>query len=238
MKIKVTGYYRQWMRDKEPMTRNRWIQYVAKPMVFAACLIPLVILIIKALTGHLGANPIEATTRSMGDWALRFLLITLAVTPLKHLLKWDWLIRFRRMLGLFAFFYACLHFLSYAGLDQFFALDEIIKDVIKRPFITVGFTSFLLLIPLAITSTNKMIKRLGKRWQPLHRLIYLIGIGGVIHYFQLVKADTRNPTIYAIILVILLSYRLWAKWIQNKGAGYRYDRLKIGNLPRSSPKQP
>lgn len=215
---------------KELMTQNWWIQRVGKPIIFVVCLVPLVIVIIKAFTGHLGANPIEAVTQSMGDWALRFLLITLAVTPLKRLLNWGWLIRFRRMLGLFAFFYACLHFLSYAGLDQFFAMEEIIKDVIKRPYITVGFTSFLLLIPLAVTSTNKMIKRLGKRWQPLHRLIYLIAIGGVIHYFQLVKADTRNPTIYAILLTILLGYRVWANWIQDRRSEYKSDGLKIGNL--------
>jgi sulfoxide reductase heme-binding subunit YedZ len=197
------------------MNQNEWIRRVVKPAVFVVCLIPLGIVIEKALRDKLGANPIEAITRSMGDWTLRFLLITLAVTPLKRLLDWGWLIRFRRMLGLFAFFYACLHFLSYFVLDQFFAIDEIIKDIIKRPYITVGFTSFVLLIPLAVTSTNKMIKRLGKRWQPLHRLIYIIGIGGVVHYFQLVKADIRNPTIYAILLGILLGYRLWVNFVQN-----------------------
>lgn len=185
------------------------VRYV-KPLVFAACLIPLAWLILLALTNQLGANPIEKFTRGLGDWALRLLLITLCVTPLRKLMGWNGLIKLRRMLGLFAFFYVCLHFLSYLVLDQFFAWDEIVKDIIKRPFITVGFISFVLLIPLAITSTNNMVKRLGgERWRQLHRLVYLIGITGVLHYFWMVKADLRQPLWYAVALTLLLGYRLW-----------------------------
>lgn len=181
-----------------------------KPLVFAACLIPLAWLILLALTNQLGANPIEKFTRGLGDWALRLLLITLCVTPLRKLMGWNGLIKLRRMLGLFAFFYVCLHFLSYLVLDQFFAWDEIVKDIIKRPFITVGFIGFVLLIPLAITSTNNMVKRLGgEHWRQLHRLVYLIGITGVLHYFWMVKADLRQPLWYAVALALLLGYRLW-----------------------------
>jgi len=194
------------------MTQNQWIQKVIKPILFAACLVPLALLIGNALHNHLGANPIEEITRRTGIWTLRFLFITLTVTPLRRLSGWGWLIRFRRMLGLFAFFYATLHFTSYVGLDQFFDMKEITKDVIKRPFITVGLTSFILLVPLAVTSTNKMIKRLGKRWQPLHRLVYAIALGGVIHYLWLVKADRQKPLIYAVLLAMLLGYRLWASY--------------------------
>lgn len=202
-------------QQTKTMTQNQWIRRVIKPIVFITCLIPLVLLIGNAFTDNLGANPIEEITRRTGVWALRFLLITLAITPVRRLSNWGWLIRFRRMVGLFAFFYASLHLTSYAGLDQFFAMDEIIKDIIKRPFITVGFASFVLLIPLAITSTNKMIKRLGKRWQPLHRLIYVIAMGGVVHYLWLVKADLQKPLVYASLLAVLLGYRLWASYVKN-----------------------
>jgi sulfoxide reductase heme-binding subunit YedZ len=138
-------------------------------------------------------------------------LITLAVTPLRQITGWQYLIRFRRMLGLFAFFYVCLHFLSWLWIDKLFDVDEIVKDVVKRPFITVGFTSFVLLIPLAVTSTQGMVRRLGgRRWRALHRLVYAIGIGGVVHFWWLVKSDVREPLIYATILAFLLGYRLWA----------------------------
>ncbi len=183
-----------------------------KPLVFVLCLIPLAFLVFDALTNNLGANPIEKITRRSGDWALRMLLITLAVTPMRILLQQPWLLRLRRMLGLFAFFYACLHITSYMVLDQFFAWDDIVKDIIKRPFITVGFIAFVLLIPLAITSTNNMIKRLGAvRWQRLHKLVYLIACLGVLHYFWMVKADLRSPLIHATILAMLLGYRVWVK---------------------------
>jgi sulfoxide reductase heme-binding subunit YedZ len=182
-----------------------------KIVLFGTCLVPLVLLGWDGYTGNVGANPIETITRSTGSWTLIFLLVTLGVTPLRRLSGWNDVIKFRRMLGLFAFFYACLHFTTYFWLDQFFDLRAIVKDVVKRPFITVGFTSFLLLIPLAITSTKSMIRRLGKRWQQLHRLIYLSAIGGVLHFLWLVKADTRRPLIYGSLLALLLGYRLLAK---------------------------
>lgn len=181
-----------------------------KSVIFVACLIPLARLVWFAFQGNLSANPIEFITRSLGTWTLVFLLITLSVTPLRKLLNQPWLIKLRRMLGLFAFFYASLHFVTYIWLDQFFDLQAIYKDVIKRPFITVGFASFLLLIPLAVTSTNNMVRRLGgKRWQKLHRLVYLIAIGGVVHYWWLVKKDITQPVIYAAVLAILLGYRIF-----------------------------
>jgi sulfoxide reductase heme-binding subunit YedZ len=182
-----------------------------KALVFLACLIPLVRLVWFAFNDQLGANPIEFITRSLGTWTLTFLLITLTATPLRKLTGWQWPLRLRRMFGLFAFFYVCLHFTTYIWLDQFFDLHAIYKDVLKRPFITVGFANFLLLIPLAITSTNKMVKRLGGRnWLRLHRLIYLIAIGGVVHYWWLVKKDITQPAIYAAVLTVLLGYRVIA----------------------------
>jgi sulfoxide reductase heme-binding subunit YedZ len=188
-------------------SRGRWL----KAGVFVACLAPLAILAWNAATNNLGANPIDEITDQTGTWTLRFLLITLAITPARRLTGWNRLIQLRRMLGLFAFFYGALHFLTYVWLDQFFALDEIVADVMERPFITAGFASFVGLIPLAVTSTAKMIRRLGgKWWQRLHRLIYGIAIGGVIHYLWLVKADIRQPLIYGVVLGVLLSYRLWA----------------------------
>lgn len=178
--------------------------------VLAACLAPLVLLVWKALTNNLGANPIAEITAQTGIWTLRFLLLTLAITPLRRLTGWNRLIQWRRMLGLMAFFYGGLHFVTYLWLDQFFVLPDILTDVMERPFITVGFASFVLLIPLAITSTTKMIRRLGgKWWQRLHRLIYVIAVGGIIHYWWLVKADIRQPLIYGSVLGILLAYRLW-----------------------------
>lgn len=192
------------------LDQNQKIRWINKPILFIAALMPLAFLIYRVLTNDLGANPIETINRYTGDWVLRLLLITLAVTPLRRLTGWNGLLRYRRMLGLFAFFYACLHFLSYAWLDQYFVLADIIKDVIKRPYITVGFASFLMLIPLAATSTNAMIRRLGaKRWQQLHRLVYLIGIGGVVHFLWLVKSDIREPLVYGAMLALLLGFRLW-----------------------------
>ena len=183
-----------------------------KTIVFLACLIPLGLLGFDAYTDNLGANPIEVITRSTGTWTLVFLLITLSVMPLRKISGYQSLIKFRRMFGLYAFFYVCLHFTTYIWLDQFFDLNEIIKDVMKRPFITVGFASFMSLIPLALTSNRQMITRLGKRWQQLHRLVYVIAIGGVVHYVWLVKADIRQPLIYGAILTLLLGYRLVAIW--------------------------
>jgi sulfoxide reductase heme-binding subunit YedZ len=184
--------------------------------IFLLCLTPLFILIWRSLHGGLGANPIEFITHATGDWTLRFLLITLAVTPLRKILRLPELIRFRRMLGLFAFFYACLHFTTYIGLDKFFALSEMWKDVLKRRFITVGFAAFVLLVPLAVTSTAGWIRRLGgKRWQALHRLIYCSAILGVIHYYWLVKSAVIRPLTYGAILAVLLVFRV-AAWLQKR----------------------
>lgn len=181
-----------------------------KAIVFALCLLPLAWLVWDGLHADLGTNPIEEVTHRTGDWTLRLLLITLTVTPARGLLNWNFLLRLRRLLGLFAFFYACLHFLTYVWLDQFFWWDEIVKDIVKRPFITVGFAAFVLLIPLAVTSTNAMMKRLGRRWQPLHRLVYVSATLGVLHYLWLVKADVQRPLTYGALLVILLAYRAYA----------------------------
>lgn len=189
--------------------QTRWLQHIGKPLVFSASLLPLAWLFWLGWSDQLGANPVETLSHRTGDWSLRFLLLTLAVTPLRRLTGWNGLQRFRRMLGLFAFFHVCLHFGVYLIFDQFFDLSAIIADVAKRPYITVGFAAFVLLIPLAATSTNRMIKRLGRNWQRLHRLVYLIAILGVLHYLWLVKADLREPLMYAGILAVLLGYRLW-----------------------------
>jgi len=179
-----------------------------KAGVFVVALVPLGILAWRGATGGFSANPIEDITHFTGDWALRFLLITLAVTPLRRLTGWNRLIRYRRMLGLFAFFYASLHFLTWLVVDQFFDWDEIVKDIAKRPFITVGFTAFVLLIPLAVTSNNRMVQRLGPRWRTLHQLVYVIATLGVLHFLWLVKADIREPLVYGVILITLLVLRL------------------------------
>jgi methionine sulfoxide reductase heme-binding subunit len=182
---------------------------LTKIAFFLAALIPLERLAWKALHGGLGANPIEVITHSTGDWTLIFVLATLAVTPIRQLTRQYWLIGIRRMVGLFAFFYGTLHFTTYIWLDKFFDVHEMAKDIAKRPFITVGFSAFVLMIPLAATSTAWSIRRLGgKNWQRLHRLIYLTGILGVVHYIWLVKADKRKPLEYGAVLVVLLLYRL------------------------------
>jgi methionine sulfoxide reductase heme-binding subunit len=182
-----------------------------KIATFLLCLLPVLILAWRGTHAGLGANPVEFVTHSTGDWTLRLLLITLAVTPARRLLEMPSLIRFRRMFGLFTFFYACLHFLTYIWFDKFFDMEAMLKDIGKRPFITIGFASLLLMIPLAVTSTAAWIRRLGgKRWQRLHRLIYLIAAGGVIHYYWLVKSDTRLPALYGAILGVLLAYRWFA----------------------------
>ncbi len=186
-----------------------------KVVVFIACLIPLGLLIWNLFQDNLGANPIEEVIHQTGDWTLRFLLITLSLTPLRQLTGSGTWIQFRRMMGLYAFFYACLHLLSYVVLDQFFDWPAIIRDIIKHPYITVGFAAWLLLIPLALTSTKGMMRRLGRRWKSLHRLVYLIGILGVIHFAWLVKADYREPIIYGLILCLLLSMR----WLKRNTAG-------------------
>lgn len=188
---------------------HRPIPLLGKPLVFAASLLPLAWVVWLGWQDQLGANPVETLSHHTGDWSLRFLLLTLAVTPLRRLAGWNRLQQFRRMLGLFAFFYVCLHFGVYLIFDQFFDLASIVEDVAKRPYITVGFTAWLLLIPLAVTSTNGMIKRLGRNWRRLHQLVYPIGALGVLHYLWLVKADLAEPLLYGGVLVVLLGYRLW-----------------------------
>jgi len=180
-----------------------------KITVFLLALFPLCKLGLSAYFDDLGANPIEKITRTTGYWTLSFLLITLTITPMRRLSGWSWPARLRRMLGLFVFFYGSLHFLTYLVLDQFFDWTSIVNDIVKRPYITVGFPAFILLIPLAITSTNRMMKRLGgKRWRTLHSLIYLIAVGGVVHYWWLVKKDITNPLAFALLLAVLLGIRL------------------------------
>ncbi|MEE9132387.1 MAG: protein-methionine-sulfoxide reductase heme-binding subunit MsrQ [Gemmatimonadota bacterium] len=177
--------------------------------VFGLSLVPVTRIVVHALTGGLGANPIEELTHRTGWWTLAFLMLTLAVTPARQLTGWGPLVKLRRMLGLFAFFYATLHFAIYIGLDQFFAFDFIIEDIVERPYITVGFTALLILIALAITSPKRMVKRLGgKRWNRLHKLVYVAATLGVLHFLWLVKADIRQPAIFGGILVTLLGYRL------------------------------
>ena len=180
-----------------------------KVAVFFLCLLPFAGLLWRILKSELGANPVEFLQHATGDWTLRFLVFTLCITPFRKLFKLPDLIRFRRMLGLFAFFYLCLHFLTYLGPDQSFSLSAMWKDVAKRPFITVGFLGFVLLIPLAITSTAGWIRRLGgKRWQLLHRSIYFAAVCGVVHYYWLVKSDVRKPLFYGALVGILLLWRL------------------------------
>ncbi len=192
------------------MNQAQLVRRVIKPILFLLALVPFTLLVVNGLNNRLGANPISEITNETGVWTLRFLVITLAVTPLRRITGWNVLLRFRRMFGLFAFFYGFCHFTTYIYLDQFFAWDEIVADIAKRPFILVGFTSFSLMIPLAATSTDRMAKWLGgKRWQLLHRAIYFIAIGGVIHYLWLVKADTQRPMTYGAIIAMLLAYRLW-----------------------------
>ena len=185
-------------------------QVYAKLLVFLACLLPAGVLVSSGVTGTLGANPVEAVTHTTGDWTLRFLLLTLAVTPFRWVTGWNVVVRYRPMLGLFAFFYASLHFLTYTVFDHVFALDSILEDVTTRRYVTAGFLGFVLLIPLALTSTQAMIRRLGgRRWRALHRLVYVSAIAGVVHYLWLVKIDVRPPLAYAAILSLLLVARLW-----------------------------
>ncbi len=180
-----------------------------KPIIFIACLIPLAVLAVAGVTDNLGANPIEEITHETGEWTLRFLLITLLMTPLRHWFGWGWPIRVRRMLGLFSAFYATLHLFTYLWLDQFFWWEEIWYDILDRPFITIGMLGFVLLIPLVLTSTNAMMRKLGRNWKKLHRLAYVIPALGVVHYWWLVKADIREPLLYAVLLGGLLGWRYY-----------------------------
>ena len=203
---------------------TRWL----KLPIFLLCLAPMLLLARNAYLQILGPNPIETITHDTGDWTLNFLAITLAISPLRRLFGLPELIRFRRMLGLFAFFYGCLHFTTYLWLDKFFDLHEIAKDVWKRPFITAGFLGFISMAPLALTSTAGWIRRLGgRRWQILHRLIYLTAIAGVVHYYWLVKSDVRKPLLYASIVLLLLAERA--------GAAFRKSRIGPNSRPLKKP---
>ena len=210
------------------MNADTRIRRVLKPLVFALALTPLALLAWKATHGGLGAHPQEFVNRFFGDWALRFLLIALSVTPVRGLTGWNALARFRRMFGLFAFFYACLHVTSYVAVDQFFDWAAIGKDIVKRNYITVGMATFLVLIPLAATSTDGMLRRLGgPRWKKLHRLVYVAGVAGVFHFYMMVKADVREPLIYAAILAVLLGYRV----VQRLKRAAKRPRKSEGRAP-------
>jgi len=190
------------------------IRFIWKPVVFALCLLPGVLVVTDTfeITGSLGANPIEEIQDRLGNWGLRFIMIALAVTPLRRLSGWNWMSRFRRMLGLFAFFYVLIHFFAWLILDQGILWSAIVEDIVERPFITLGFTALLILTAMAATSTNAMRRRLGKRWQQLHYGAYIAGILGVWHYWWQVKKDIQEPLIYAAILSILLGYRVWVRF--------------------------
>jgi methionine sulfoxide reductase heme-binding subunit len=186
---------------------NRW--RLIKPAVFLVCLAPMALLIAAIVNGQLSANPLEDIRDSTGIWTLRFLILTLSISPLRQISGWRTLMRLRRMIGLFAFYYGALHFVTYVWLDQFFAFGEMVADLTKRRFIMAGYLSFALLVPLALTSTKKWILRLGgKKWQMLHRLIYVSAAAGVVHYFWRVKLDVRQPMIYLVVLVCLLGFRV------------------------------
>ena len=204
-----------------------------KVAIFIFCLMPFGDLVWRIIKSDLGANPVEYLQHATGDWTIRFLVFTLSITPFRKLLRLPDLIRFRRMLGLFAFFYVSLHFLTYLGPDQSFDLSAMWKDVAKRPFITVGFAAFVLLIPLAITSTTGWIRRLGgKRWQLLHRSIYVAAVCGVIHYYWLVKSDVRKPLFYGALVGILLLWRL-GNWFLKKGSAVA-AKLSAQRAPANS----
>ena len=198
-----------------------------KAIIFLACLVPVGQLAYGAYIGDLGVNPIETLTHSTGSWALFILLASLSVTPLRRLTGWNNLIKLRRMLGLFAFSYAVLHFSVYLVLDHFFDWQAIGKDIVKRPYVTAGFTALMLMLPLALTSTAAMIRRLGKRWQQLHRLVYVAAILGVIHFYWLVKSDITRPAQYGIVLAVLLAFRLAMNYLpafaskRSRGSGRR-----------------
>ena len=203
-----------------------------KPFIFLLCLIPFGQLAYNAYTGDLGVNPIDFITRFTGSWALIFLIGTLGVTPARRLTGWNDLIKLRRMLGLFAFAYASTHFATYLVLDHFFDWQAIGKDIVKRPYVTAGFTAFVIMVPLALTSTAGMIRRLGKRWQKLHSFIYVAALAGVIHFYWLVKADIRRPAQYGFVLGALLVYRIFVNWRSPiaKSFSKRFVRLRGPHL--------
>lgn len=200
------------------MDTLRQIRLIWKPAIFLLCLVPASLVLTDAfeITGQLGANPIEEIQDRFGIWAIRFIMITLSITPLRRLTGWNWLIRFRRMFGLFTFFYVLMHFLAWLILDQSLLLSAIAEDLTERPFITIGFAALVLLTALAVTSTNGMRRRMGRRWQQLHYSVYVIGMLGVWHYWWQVKKDASDAQIYAVILAVLLGFRIWWKLRQKK----------------------
>jgi sulfoxide reductase heme-binding subunit YedZ len=215
------------------MNADQRLRRVYKPALFLICLLPLLRLIAGALQTYgiptgisLGADPIAEILHSCGKWTLNFLLITLCVSPLRQITGWNSVIRLRRMLGLFAFAYAALHFTAYIVLDRSLLWSTIFEDILKRPYITIGVLALLMLIPLAVTSTNRMMRKLGKRWQKLHRLVYPIAILGVWHYYWQVKADVREPLIYAGILAVLLGWRVW-RWRRRQASNRSPDRPQL-----------
>lgn len=202
------------------MTQTQFLRRVIKPIVFIASLLPLAWLVWGAFNDGLGANPVETITNTTGIWTLRFLAISLAITPIRWLTKWNPLVQLRRMLGLYAFFYGTLHFTTYFVLDQSMMFDGLWEDIVKRPYITVGFTAFVLMIPLALTSTTGWIRRLGgRRWNLLHRLVYISAGLGVLHYWWKVKLDVTDPAVYAVIVAVLLGARLMRFLRQRQTAG-------------------
>jgi sulfoxide reductase heme-binding subunit YedZ len=213
-KVMAAAFPRDGVKSSEANMLTRFARLqprtlkVVKAVVFVLALLPLLRLAVLTIQDALGANPVEFVIRSNGTWALTFLMITLAVTPLRKLTGMNWLLGLRRMLGLYAFFYAVLHFLSYVWLDQWFDWASITRDIAKHKYVLVGFAGFLCLIPLAVTSTNAMMRRLGRNWQALHRLVHLVGVLGVVHYWWLVKKDITQPLIYGVVLVLLLGWRL------------------------------
>ena len=192
------------------MNTLQQIRFIWKPLVFLLCLVPAALVVTDAfgLTGSLGANPVEAILDRFGNWALRFIMITLAITPLRRLSGWNWLSRYRRMIGLFAFFYAFMHFVTWFVLDRDLRLTEVIEDLTKRPFIMIGFLAVVLLTAMAVTSFTAIRRRMGRRWQSLHNAIYVVGMLGVWHYWWQVKKDITEPLIYAAILAVLLGARI------------------------------
>ena len=194
---------------------------VFKILIFIICLAPISVLFYKLYIDELGANPFEALTRESGEWTLRLLLVTLSLTPLRLLIKKNWPLKFRRMLGLFVFFYASIHLMTYIWFDQFFDWYEIWIDIVKRPFITMGMLSWIILLPLAITSANKIKKRVGRYWKKLHQLVYLIGCLVLLHYFMLVKADYWWPILYSLVFIILMSVRVWNS--------KKFKKIKVAN---------
>ena len=196
------------------MNTLQQVRFIWKPIVFLLCLVPAALVVTDAfeITGRLSANPIEDILDRFGNWGLRFILITLAVTPLRRITGWNWLIRFRRMFGLFTFFYILMHFLTWLILDQGLLMSAVLEDVVERPFITIGMVALVLLLAMAATSTTGIRRRMGKRWNKLHSSAYAVGVLGVWHFWWQVKMDSREPLIYASVLTVLLGYRLWHTW--------------------------